>query len=671
MATTKAVFKTPGLTDVPKNSWAKVTDTELAKRPIDRLKPGSDLHRKVLTYLLERLNFSEKNMAGFYARWQAQEKRVQAYVDLADWEQTLKDLNDSGKPAAAVSITVPYSFATIQTIVTYLIQTFAGRKPMFQIGSHKKETMEGAQMLELVLQYNADNTRLIKQLFQYLFDGQLYGLGIIRTQWKNETKKRTVWIPPEGDPTGKMQKQRIDKLVYSGNECEAIDPFMFFPDPRVPMIEVNRKGEFCFWRSYMGVHALKKNDIFTWVDAIGEMRNEPTDNEDTSARGIRIGGLSTPMEADQNTAFGGKDYVQVDQGTVEIIPAELGLGTSEKPEKWIFTLGNKMQIIQAEPFDTDHDMHPVAVIEPYSLGYGFGQPSLADFTGDIQDMLSFLVNSHMDNTKTALNNMFIVDPQMVELQDLKEPGAGKLIRLKKAAQGRSVRDVIQQLPVSDVTRGHIKDFELFMGMGDSLSAVSDNLRGQQDSGGRKTATEIRTSGEAGASRLSSLTRKISSQGMVDMTEQMVLNIQQYLEDDFYLDIVGEQGLEKHFRNLGQDGQVQVRPEFMVGDFHYPVHDGTLPMDRVAMLDVWKEIFIGVLQDPTGELRQTFSITKIFKHLADLGGAKNLDQMEVQMNVAPPGAEAGLEQQAAAGNAVPVGGSTPGVTSNPGQRLAGD
>ena len=56
-----------------------------------------------------------------------------------------------------------------------------------------------------------------------------------------------------------------------------------------------------------------------------------------------------------------------------------------------------------------------------------------------------------------------------------------------------------------------------MKLGDSLSSVNDNLRGVQASGGRKTATEVRTSGEAGASRLAAHSTLISAQAIVDLT----------------------------------------------------------------------------------------------------------------------------------------------------------
>ena len=131
----------------------------------------------------------------------------------------------------------------------------------------------------------------------------------------------------------------------------------------------------------------------------------------------------------------------------------------EYPVKYLFTLVNRGQIVQAEPLDYDHDKHPVSVTEPYSMGYGFGQPGIIDYMAPLQDLMSWLVNSHMDNVKTMLNNMWLVDPSRVEMQDLKQPGAGKLIRLKRAAYGSDVNSAVRQLQVGDVTSGHLRDFE--------------------------------------------------------------------------------------------------------------------------------------------------------------------------------------------------------------------
>jgi len=64
-----------------------------------------------------------------------------------------------------------------------------------------------------------------------------------------------------------------------------------------------------------------------------------------------------------------------------------------------------------------------------------------------------------------------------------------------------------------------------------------------------------------------------------------------------------------------------------------VSDGSLPYDKTALLEVWKEIMFGVAQDP--ELRQEYSVSKIFEHVAELGGAKNISSFKKPPPPPPP------------------------------------
>ncbi|KKL48578.1 hypothetical protein LCGC14_2324130, partial [marine sediment metagenome] len=457
-------------------------------RPIDTLGPDTKKHNDLRDYLLERIRASERKMQGFYSRWEANERRVQAYIELPDAEKLLQEMNESGEPPKITAVTIPYSFATISTIVTFLMHAFCGRKPLFQVGSHKKETSEAALLVELVLQYNADHVRMVKHLYQYFWDAELYGVGIMRTQWQVDKQVRPVWKERPANYAGAMipgppeaYRASEERTVFEGTKVISIDPFMFFPDPRVPMEEVNTRGEFVFWRSYEGRHMLRREEAagrVKWIDRI--TKTLPVTFYKGSARSAMPGGESHPGSiADLEGNAQVEDFVQIDQGTVEIIPRDRGLSDNTRTEKWIFTIANEDQIIQAEPFTNLHGKHPVAVIEPYSLGYGFGQAAISDYLGPIQDAMSWFINSQIFNVRAALNNMFLVDPSAIDMQDLKSPEPGKLIRLKTAAMGRDVRSIIHQFQVTDVTKGHTDNLQTFVKLGDMLSAVNENIRGQQ------------------------------------------------------------------------------------------------------------------------------------------------------------------------------------------------
>lgn len=647
-----------GLGDQPAKEWPSTNSKSLSVPAIDRLKPGSTAHDRVKDYLLARLNLSENQMTRFHARWRLSEMRHQAYINLPDYEKALKNTTSLSGPPEITSIVVPYSWATINTIVTYLVNAFTGRKPMFQLGANNPNSVKPAEYQELVLQQNADHTRLVRHLYQTLLDGQIYGVSVLRTIWKKDSAMRTVMKPT---PTllgsnGAPIKTREMRVTYEGNDVMAIDPFMFFPDPRVPMIDVATRGEFVFWRTYDGRHMLlteEKQGRLKWVANAGTL---PRDSVGNDLNRNRLAGEPADVVRGDSRAGASMTTVQVDQGTVNLIPAELGLGPETYPVRWLFTLLNKTQIAQAQPLEYDHDHHPVSVSEPYTMGYGFGQAGMADLLAPIQDSLSWFVNSHIYNVRAALNNMFVVDPSRVEMQDFKKGGPGRIIRLKQLAMGQDVNTAIQQLQVVDVTRSHVADFETFMKMGDILSAVNDNLRGTQDPGGRKSATEVRTAGEASASRLASLARLISSQQMVDLAEQMSINVQQFMSQEFFARIVGEKGAMEN---------LSVTPDMVIGDFYYPVHDGTLPLDKVALLDVWREIFQTIVSTPPADpmqppLSAQFNIMELFTFMAELAGAKNIDKFKIQAMPDPM-----VDAAAQAGNMLPLNGGLDGLPIPPG------
>lgn len=623
--------------------------------PIDYLKPGTEQHAFVLQQIMARLRYSAREMAKFYPRWRYNELTLQAYVGLNDFDQMLKDANDRrGGSGTPVEINVPFAWATTNTIVTYLLHMFAGRQPIFQVSSYRAEQVDRAKNMETFLQFNADVIRFVRNIYFFLMDGETYGVAIMRNLWREDKKTRTIWTPPTpelvelGNAFGKPATPTGSKQTYisfQGNDVSNIDPFMFFPDPRVPMQEVNEKGEFVFWRAFEGRHRLKQQEAqgnIKWVNEItsANVRGYETESSQ-SVRGMRSLGAAHPGDPTYsgNVEQQIKANVQIDQGTIDIIPKDWGLGDSEVPEKWMFSVANEGTIIQAEPANLPHGKHPVVVAEPQSVGYSFGQLGSVDMLGPMQGLMSWFMNTHIYNVRAALNNMFIADPTKVEMQDFRQTTNGvRVIRLKNTAFGLSdPKNAIQQLQVADVTRGHVADFQLFGKLAADLTGATDNVRGNQDSGGRKTATEVRTASDAGTSRLAAKGTLYSTMGFVDLAEQQSYMVQEYLTEEYELGVLGE---------AARVAPLRVNQASVQGDFTFPVHDGSMPMDKLGMLEVWKEIFAAVLADP--EIRAHKDVLAMFDWIAQLGGAQNIKSFNLK--VVPQS-----QQQAdlAGGNGVPM------------------
>lgn len=621
-----------GLGGEPKSLWPKSVFRGTA---IESLKPDSAAHDRVLGYLTERLQRSEKAMNNFESRWKAAEVRTQTYIRRSDFEKVLETLNKRGDPSRPLNITVPYVFSTLNSIVTYLMHTFVARRPMFVVETNKEENVQNARMMENLLQHNAEHEKLIKKFRQFFWDGELYGVGIMRTEWKTETGVRSVLRPKTRQVLGvdvtsffgepEVEEQAEEYTAFQGTGVTNIEPQNFFPDPSVPMSEVSQDGEFVFWRQNIGKHILLKEQSAGSLRYINYIpSNTSTDDSNDSDRG-RVANSPTDRRRGGN-ALTDSNLIEVHFCSIDLIPRELGLGEETDVRKWIFAIGNRQQILMAEPLTNNHRRHPVVISEPYTLGYELGQPSIADYLGPLQDLMSWYANSHVHNVRTSLNNMFLYNPQMVNENDIKNPAPGKGIRMLPAAFGTDTDRFFRQLDVRDVTARHLDDLQSFTRIADVMSGVNDNIRGAPEpDSSRRTASEVRISAQSAASRLADHARLISSQAITELTMMMCVNYQQYLSEEFYIRVVGNKGIRT---------PLAVNRDTIAGDFTYPVHDGTLPIDKAAIVDSWKEIFQAVSADPL--LRQQHDLSAMLDWIATTSGVSNLKDFKVQQQVGEPG-----------------------------------
>lgn len=576
---------------------------------IASLRPGSEKERKVRERLNRMFLFSHNAMSNFHPRWLWMEQKVQAYIKLPDYKQLVEEMQGNlGAAPEPIQVIVPYTYSTIHAAATFVYAVLAGRRPIFPLLATRGTATDKARYMEQAVQASLEATKAYEGIWQFIWDCLNYGFGAVRIGWCEEHGSMIT--------LQNGQREKVKGLKYAGNKLLPIDPYNFFPDPRVPMHEVNTKGDFVFWttsQSKMVLMDKERKGHFKWVEKAAETVKEMGRDagelpavSNISNRRARIGMNNTLLVPSGDDVVG---FLPLREGTVRLVPKDWDLGDSEASEIWKFTWV-KNQIIQATPLNMAHDKHPVAVAEPTGFGHEFGSIALADFINPFQDIISWLVNSRMENVRTTINNQFVVDPFRVEMQDLRQPAPGKAIRLKQTAIGTPVDEAIKQLTTVDVTQGHVNDIQLMRLLADTATGVNDNLRGVNQ-GGRRSATEARISMQAGASRLSQLAIRISSQGMMDICEQMIMNIQQFMPQEMWVEVSGDEGPQSTL----------MTPDMLVGSFNYQLSDGSLPYDKTALLEVWKEIMFGVAQDP--ELRQTYSIDKLFEHVAVLGGAKNI------------------------------------------------
>ena len=257
----------------------------------------------------------------------------------------------------------------------------------------------------------------------------------------------------------------------------------------------------------------------------------------------------------------------------------------------------------------------------------------------MNDVITWLINTHFYNVRQTLNNQFVVDPSMVVMKDVENPEPGKIIRLKPEMYGKDVRTALTQLQVTDATRNHIGDVAVFQSFIERVTGANDSIMGMLSAGGsdRKTATEVRTSTSFGVNRLKTTCEWYSTTGFGPLAQKLTQRTQQRYSTERMYKLVGDVALLAPRFGL-------ITPETIAGFYDYEPVDGTLPVDRFAQANLWNMLLQQMGNSP--QIMAQYDIAKVFGFVANLAGIKNLAQFRIQ-------APEQLEQQAQAGNVVPI------------------
>lgn len=581
-------------------------------------------HKNLLAAILERYHSAERKRRDKDKQWRQAEELYLAYIKKTDADRVREQKQDAGIPQY-VTINIPYSSAILLTAHTYWSSVFLGRDPVFQYDGRHGETQQQVQAVEALIAYQQLVAGWLPPLYQWLLDAGKYGVGILGAYWCEdyEMSSRVEDVPQDWlgiFPTGKTKRQVVRERIraYSGNKLYNVRPYDFFHDPRVPIVRL-QDGEFCGRRVEVSRNYIYKNaDKFINLEELekcwktGAIEREQGSQANNLPDDIGAIGITT----------NDKGFLELIEMNWEIIPKEWKLGNSTTPEKWVFTVGGKSVIIGARPAGDDHQKFPF-FIQQYEIdAYSHTSRGMLEVTKPLNDAMTWLLNSHFYSVRQCLNGNWIVDPSKVVMDDF-SGGPGRLIRLRSSAYGMDVRTVMTQLLNQDPTQRNIQDMEIFEEFMQRITGVTDNVQGLVNAGGRKTATEVRTSTSFGVNRLKTFCEYNSALGWSPLAKVVLQNTQQYMEEPMILKLVGD-------LPLGPNGlkSIKVGPEEIAGFYDFVPVDGTMPIDRYAQANLWKEVIMGVSKIP--QIAMQYDLGGIFSWMAQLAGLKNITQFKLQI-----------------------------------------
>ena len=589
--------------------------------PLDLdLKPGTEFHDKLVDKVMKRARESANLIGTRHPAWNNIDRVLTAYALTDDDEKDIVE-EDSRKP---VTIVFPYSYALLETILSYMVAAFL-QDPIFRyVGSSPEDTI-GAIQLEKVIAHHCYRSKVGLALHTFFRDCFSYGFGVAAPGWRVERGIQYKKQPFLNRMFGGEDRYPEEAILFEGNELLNIDPYYSLPDPNVPIHDVQR-GEFFGWLeedNYLDMLSEEKEseELFN-VKYLKHLMRRKTSlySEDASAREEKVAGPYKSRDSELTT---GVDKINM---FVKLIPEEWGLGDEEYPEKWKFTVVADEVLVEARPVDLSHNRFPIATAAPDFDGYSTTPISRLEILYGLQHILDWLFNSHIANVRKAVNDMLVVDPYIVNVNDLKDPKPGKIIRTRRPVWGKGVKDAVQQLAVNDITRANISDGAFIMEYMQKVAAADDASMGHLRRGGpeRLTGAEFEGTRQGAFSRLERVARVIGLQGMQDIGYFFAAHTQQLMSEEVYVNTTGEwqKRLEQEF-GRSKDNRMKVTPYDLLVNYDITVRDGSVPGNNFSR--IWIDMFKIVADHP--ELQNKFDIVRIFKHIARNSGAKNVEEFE--------------------------------------------
>jgi hypothetical protein len=503
---------------------------------------------------------------------------------------------------------------------------------MWPIEGSGPEDVNPSRMMEAVLDYDMEQCRALLTLYQFFQDAEKYGMGIIYDTWNEEYGWKSNPVDPMARPFLQAMNyspsdMRVWGPVKEFNSWIPVDPFRFWPDPRVPKCNI-QLGEFCghrYERSYLW---LKERDVkhggpYFNIDVLANIKQS---TEALKMYKPRRDDLLVTEPKWSTTDPDDKGYFVLDHIQIKLIPKEWGLGPGEDPEIWWFTVANDQVVVRAHPSSYDHGQFTYSVGESNLDLHAPYNPGNLENVESIQRFMNWLLNSHFENIRKHLNDMLIYGPSYVEEEDILNPGPARHIRLSQKGEellemGMNPQFFVHQLQVGDVTTPHLQASQYLWEMVSRMFATEDPAMGHPTEE-KKTLGEIQNVISGSSKRITVAYRLYEMMAFQSLVYRAIANRQQFTNMERYFRIVGQMALEMAPQTL-------ITPWDIQGNFDYVPRSNIMPPDPAKSAIAWSQILFGLGKFPQmwmpGPDGKVLDPRLIFNEIARNMGIKHINQ----------------------------------------------
>jgi hypothetical protein len=559
-----------------------------------------DQETKLIDYVRACTKMSHQRISGRYQHWQDADRAHDVWVP-AD--------STKFREKAVVADTRAIS----DTVLTYLMAALTGRNPMFQLEGLNRKSRKSSQILERLLHQHMRRTAGEARLAQMLLDSIRYGFAPTKCVWNPKTKT---------------------------NDIVNFDPRRCFPDPRVNWGDWDRM-QFIVFTDHMSSSALMGSGLYPKMLKYPGLRRKEAGRHSwdchgwfrEEGRGLSIN-PEDPQGQENGYHFTLEESRIVDEAWVRLNGYEIGIPGIE--QIWMLvTVLDEQAIINCRlnPYGRQF---PVVIGGMYHDSHKTYSQSLYDLLLPLHDISTWLLRSRIDNVQAALNNLIFVDPTSVSVPDLIDRNPWGLVR---TLPGTKPGDGVFIAEIPDVTRGHWNDIGAMSDLKQRVSAASDAQQGVPTADGIRSATEIQRLTQLGSQRLGVIARIMSSTSVRPLVRMMVGNLQDALEYEGSLRIMGTDS-PGELNNMIKDDYLDFDLSMIQGDVDYLIVDGTLPVEPTRSAETWMNML--QVMNQTG-LNMEYKMGKIAEEAVRSMGVSDLDQFKITDKEASQGMSPSQQQ----------------------------
>ncbi len=603
----------------PERVGVHLAASENAARYLDK-----ETERKLIDYVRAHFDLSYDRISERYDHWRDAEVTHDIYVParLLDNRNGTRSFftgsltqaeasgNYSSKTRVIDQVKTPYSRAISDTLCTYNLAIFGGAPPFRIEPTSSDSNRRAAKILERRLHNNMRKVGYETKLYQIFLDNNRYGMSPIACFYGRD-----------------------------GNTPVNIDPWAYFPDPRVTS-QNRHESDFVGYRTWASLTTLIRRNHYQNLERLEESRPSIAWKANTFIKEVIRGQSVDPALGNTTDEFRNNyslGYAHV-LNTLYVycnpmrfnIPGDFGL--------YRIVVADENVIIQFDKSPYPHEQIPLIHGEANYDAHKTFATSLYDVLMPLQKYQDWLLRTRVENVQSIVQNRLVVDPNRINVKDILDPNSARLIR---TLPGSNPSEAMLPLNIPDATRNYWSDLDTAGQLMQRVAAASDTAQGIQAET-QRTATEIARLTSLGQQRLGMQARLLSASTIRPLVRQMISNLQFFEIDGGMVELMDEIG------ESNPTGEVRYSRSDILGEYDYIIVDGTLPTSPSENAE---NIIKAIRVLAESGAAQTWDMDKFVERLVESFGFEDVEQWKKAPQQVVPDDQ--IQQELQAGNIVPM------------------